>query len=1016
MSRCLRCLVSGLIAAVGITGTGAAQVATDGTMGPRLQLGGPDFQIGAGLGSRAGGNLFHSFERFSLGTGESATFSGPGEIRNVISRVTGGARSDIDGALRSTIPGADFFFVNPAGVMFGPNASLDVQGSFHVSTADELRFSDGAVFSATNPAASSLTVAAPEAFGFLGAAPSAISVDRSTLEVPAGEALSIIGGDITIDGSNSGDQGILRAEAGTIQLSAAGARGGARLSSGEVSTDQRADITVSGRSLIDASGGGGGTVRIRAGSFVVDEQSSIFADNSGATDSRGGVDVAADEVRVLEGSMLTADTFGSGAGGKVAVTAKQIKLDTAGSFRSDTYGAGEGGSVVVNAEQLEFSSEGFIQSVAQPSSTGNAGKISIVADHIVFVNEGRIFNGTDGRGDGGEIVVQADTIIADGTVDHVADFHTGMSASANAGSSGRGGAVVVTAQEIRLINGGQITSGTNGQGMGGSLTIEADLISLDEGFIGASTGGPVSAADAGSVTIRAGRLEFVNDGRIFNGTDGAGDGGDITVTAGTIFADVGTNPTTFHTGIASTAEADSTGASGNITVHADEIRLINGALIATSTDSQGDAGRIDIEVDELHLSSENLESESAIASATRGDGKGGIVDIKARGIFIDFGFIGANTFGISEQADAGSVIIDAETLHFLNEGRIFNGTNGAGDGGDIHVTANTIIADATVDHVSRFHTGIASTAEAGSTGASGNVTVRADQIRLLNGGLIATSSQGFGNAGNVLVSAGESLEIRGRSADRPSSISVSSQNPFTEAAVGNIEIQAPVVEVSDGGRIEAMNAGLGRSGGVVLKAQTLRLEDGAEITADTDQVDAGNLEIVVEELVELRRSAITTSAAGGEGGGGNILIHPRFVVLDGSEIVATARRGAGGSIIVVADNFIRSPDSVLDASSDLGLPGTVTISSPEVDLTGGLVVLEVPLVDAASLLRERCAARRDIGASSFTGVGRGGLPPGPDQLLMSDYRIGPAQHGDSAQSGDIEPARPVLALACGGEL
>jgi filamentous hemagglutinin family protein len=115
---------------LGPTCQAIAGVTTDGTVGPRVQLGGPDFQIGAELGRRAGGNLFHSFERFSIGTGERATFSGPDDIRNVISRVTGGARSDIDGTLASTIPGADLYFLNPVGVLFGPNARLDVQGSF----------------------------------------------------------------------------------------------------------------------------------------------------------------------------------------------------------------------------------------------------------------------------------------------------------------------------------------------------------------------------------------------------------------------------------------------------------------------------------------------------------------------------------------------------------------------------------------------------------------------------------------------------------------------------------------------------------------------------------------------------------------------------------------------------------------------------------------------------------------------------------------------------------------------
>ncbi len=126
----------------------SAQVITDGTVGPATALAGPDFAIGADLGTQTGGNLFHSFQRFSIATGEIATFSGPSSANNVISRVTGGAVSDIDGTIRSTIPGADVFLINPAGLVFGPNASLDVQGSFHASSADYLGFADGTRYSA----------------------------------------------------------------------------------------------------------------------------------------------------------------------------------------------------------------------------------------------------------------------------------------------------------------------------------------------------------------------------------------------------------------------------------------------------------------------------------------------------------------------------------------------------------------------------------------------------------------------------------------------------------------------------------------------------------------------------------------------------------------------------------------------------------------------------------------------------------------------------------------------------
>src|SRR4051794_9674637 len=179
------------------TGTALAEVATDGTLGRKVTLGGRNVTVGADLGQVRGKNLFQSFQRFDIPSKGRVTFTGPSGLNNVISRVTGGKPSDIDGTLASKVPGADFYFVNPSGVVFGPNARLDVPASFHASTADELRFKDGARFSARDPAASTLTVAAPESFGFLGGRPGAITVDRGVLAVPDGKALTLAGGDVT---------------------------------------------------------------------------------------------------------------------------------------------------------------------------------------------------------------------------------------------------------------------------------------------------------------------------------------------------------------------------------------------------------------------------------------------------------------------------------------------------------------------------------------------------------------------------------------------------------------------------------------------------------------------------------------------------------------------------------------------------------------------------------------------------------------------------------------------------
>jgi filamentous hemagglutinin family protein len=137
-----------LVALLVAAGPVQAQIVTDGSVGPKVSLSGGQIEVDADLGARSGDNLFHSFETFGIATGQTATFTGPGTIRNVISRVTGGEVSNIDGTLASRVGQADLYFLNPAGVMFGPKATLDVPGSFHVSTAHELRFADGVSFSA----------------------------------------------------------------------------------------------------------------------------------------------------------------------------------------------------------------------------------------------------------------------------------------------------------------------------------------------------------------------------------------------------------------------------------------------------------------------------------------------------------------------------------------------------------------------------------------------------------------------------------------------------------------------------------------------------------------------------------------------------------------------------------------------------------------------------------------------------------------------------------------------------
>ena len=138
-------------------------------------------------------------------------------------------------------------------------------------------------------------------------------------------------------------------------------------------------------------------------------------------------------------------------------------------------------------------------------------------------------------------------------------------------------------------------------------------------------------------------------------------------------------------------------------------------------------------------------------------------------------------------------------------------------------------------------------------------------------------------------------------------------------------------------------------------------------------------------MVHLKDSEITASVGGGAStSGGNISIDPQFVVLDHSKIIANAHEGQGGNIQIVSNVFLADPFSVVDASSALGIDGTVDIRAPITEISGTLVPLAEDFVSAFELLREPCIARIRGGKySSFIVSGRDGLPVEPGRLLAS---------------------------------
>jgi filamentous hemagglutinin family protein len=195
-------LVSALLCAQPI----AAQVIPDTTLPARERsqvTGNPNFQVDGG--ARRGANLFHSFDQFSVPTGGSAYFNNAADVQNIFSRVTGESVSDIDGLIRANGT-ANLFFLNPNGILFGPNASLNIGGSFVGTTANAIGFSNGEVFSsdATQALPSRLLNVNPNALFFNQLAAQPV-VNQSTfnergLQVPAEQNLLLVGGAIQLDG------------------------------------------------------------------------------------------------------------------------------------------------------------------------------------------------------------------------------------------------------------------------------------------------------------------------------------------------------------------------------------------------------------------------------------------------------------------------------------------------------------------------------------------------------------------------------------------------------------------------------------------------------------------------------------------------------------------------------------------------------------------------------------------------------------------------------------------------
>ncbi|MGF1590606.1 MAG: filamentous hemagglutinin N-terminal domain-containing protein [Pleurocapsa sp.] len=572
-----------------------AQIASDNTTDTKVQANQNTSVITGGI--QSGNNLFHSFEQFSLTTGAAVNFDHALEIENIFSRVTGGTVSQIGGLIQ-TQGNANLFLLNPAGIVFGANAQLDIGGSFIATTGDRLIFEDGVEFSTvTTKDKALLTITSPIGLqygGNVGNIEVLPNVNRgsnnSGLDIKPGNTLALLGGDVSMNRNSLNAIGS-NVEIGSVKSGVIGLQTG---ENGWQFNYQAAQdlgkIDLSDRALINNSGGRvnfrGNTISLATGSGI--------RDFNNFNQTRSSIKITAAESINLDGGLLLTQVGQqrnelaqaiANVGGDILLQAPQVFLSNGSVVSAGTLSNGAGGNITINARDL----------VQLSGKTGKTGSPSIVS------------TSTQGIGNGGQIGINTSELIIDG----------GSQIQALAGA-GAGGTITVNAGQAVKISG---TGSLRSRDRAGNLS----EIELKSGFAASSgiEGLPAlqqSQGKSGNLVINTPNLTIKEKGQISVSNYGLADAGDIKIITSTLSLD--------QAGaiVANTAS----GEGGSISIIADKLVILDhGSSISTTAEQNGNGGNINLKTQNLVL----LESNQVNANARQGNG--GNITIDTQGLFID---------------------------------------------------------------------------------------------------------------------------------------------------------------------------------------------------------------------------------------------------------------------------------------------------------------------------------------------------------------------------------------------
>jgi filamentous hemagglutinin family protein len=963
-------LVAACLLAAVVPRVAAAQNITTGGR----TLVGPNYVIGANLGKQVGSNLFHSFGQFSLSaqpTPESATFTstgGTGPINNVIGRVTGGSVSSINGAIQSSIAGANLYLINPSGVVFGPNATVKISGSFHASTADYVKMSDGAKFQATNPDGSTLSAAPPVAFGFLTPKPAAITVNGGALAATSGfsaaQTLGLVAGPISITGASlaaqtspppPSNQPTIQGP-GTIHVTSVAG-------TGEVPVDPRNSSALTVTSFGPVSISRGST--LSASNFIGLSGGSVFIRSGALT---------------IDASIIAANNFGSGSGGMLVLRGdNQVTLSNGASVQGFALGSGNGAGATISTAPAGIIRVDASTVTLGTAGSGNGGSLSLQTGQLTLSNGAALRSLTQGNGNGGPITINAGSVLLDGG----AALNQSTGIFSNTLGVGRGGSIAIAAGLLTLHNSANVLSESFGTGAGGGVAVSVGgSLTLDSGaslgttaFARGSAGnvsvaaaGPVTvdmsvgalpsildgigsftlgSGNAGNVTVTAGAMALTNSGEISSATLGAGNSGDVIINVSGRLSVNGLGGTPgVPTAIYAPSFPGSSGGGGSIAIIAGQLAVTNGGLIGIGAFGNRN-GSVSVNVAGL-LSIDGSSSSSFTGIST----DIGITASPQAGtlpsLLTDF-FTGVSSASMldtpkdlavpslppfqpqtSKSLTAngggipGNINLRAGTLFIANGGEISAATSGSSKGADVAITvAGGLSIDGT-GRSSSFPTGITSQANPGSTGDAGRVSVSAGNLTILGNGKISAATFGRGNGGDISVTAGD-VKIDGSLGDGASVTGITSQSFLGDGKAGSVTISGGTISIVNRGEISAGTFGRGNGGAISVAAETLTIDGTSGIlsvslagtgTGGDVRVAAGSLSI--------RNDGLIASGTFGPGNGGSVLVNVagQLSIDSGGQIIAVSGggSGSGGDVIVRSANLAIRESGVI--SSETFGPGS----------------------------------------------------------------------------------------------